>query len=178
MSEQCGAHAHMCALATPLWPVREAVTSQRTPDAFIKNIEYLARNLSASPLPVPTSRYGPGILTATALQRNLHRKMYWPAAWPRFASWVAEAIAGNGTSLYEAFASEGPAVVQTAKGDSSRSLEIPKDLYEISEGNDWLPEAMINCLDSGIQPARTREDRIEYARSLAKISHIGDYWAQ
>ncbi|KZS99013.1 hypothetical protein SISNIDRAFT_492314 [Sistotremastrum niveocremeum HHB9708] len=61
----------------------------------------LIKTLQRSPMPIPRSNSGPGVLRASDVISAIYSKFYAPSSWPSLASALYEASQSNGTAIFE-----------------------------------------------------------------------------
>jgi len=84
-------------------PERCALASSHSTALTISNdVDALISKLYSRPLAVPKSAR-PGILTSSMIEAMMFTYLYRPREWPIFATHLASAMAGNGTSIVEMF---------------------------------------------------------------------------
>ncbi|KEP51486.1 alpha/beta-hydrolase [Rhizoctonia solani 123E] len=132
--------------------------------------ETLSSKLRDEPIPVPRSLTGPGILTASGLERVIFEGLYSPDTWPGVAKAIAEAEAGNPQALYNREYGRYE-VLKPSKGEENvfnRYME-----HQFSE----VITTAIGCSDSQKSDHKSLDEYAEYIHKAGKLAPFSEMWA-
>ncbi|KAL5640564.1 hypothetical protein ACGC1H_001140 [Rhizoctonia solani] len=133
-------------------------------------LEALYTKLRDEPIPAPKSSTGPGILTASDLERVIFEGLYSPDTWPGVAKAIAEAEAGNPQALYNREYGSFKAL-EPSRGDENvfnRYLE-----HQLSK----VTTTAIGCSDSQKPAHKSLDEYAEYIRKVGKLAPFSEMWA-
>ncbi|KAL5639318.1 hypothetical protein ACGC1H_006733 [Rhizoctonia solani] len=154
-----------CAFAVP----NSGLDHKETTESLRKRLNNLFERLGKTPLIVPDSAAGSGIIKASDLQLALFSVLYAPEAWSDFAQALVQLERGNGSSLYTTLYLPYSKIVPKPYNQNifNRSMQ---------EVNTWESLYPVLCGDSS--PLNiTVDSYADYIRELGKISPVGEQWA-